>query len=116
MSIAESNNDTSVLRQLGERLARLRIERGWTQAQLAERAGIAKRTLERLEAGEATQLTTLVRVLREFDLLGALDQALPGPAPGPLALARGQGKQRRRAGGKAGEGSADAPWRWGDEE
>ena len=50
-------SDETLLKELGQRIARLRLERNLSQAQLAEQAGISKRTLERLEAGAAaTQL------------------------------------------------------------
>lgn len=40
-----------ILRELGQRLARLRHERGLTQEELAERAGIATSYLSRIEIG-----------------------------------------------------------------
>ena len=49
--------DASVLTELGDRLARLRLQPTLTQAQLAREAGVSKRTLIRLEHGESTQLT-----------------------------------------------------------
>lgn len=40
-----------LLRDVGRRIAELRRERGWTQEQLAERLGISRRYLARLERG-----------------------------------------------------------------
>ena len=63
-------SDEALLQELGQRIARLRLERNLTQAQLAEQAGISKRTLEHLEAGAAAaQLSLFLRVLRQLDLL-----------------------------------------------
>lgn len=59
MNIDEMLSDEAVLAELGQRLARLRVERDYTQAMLAEQAGISKRTLERLEAGPSCQLNSL---------------------------------------------------------
>ena len=39
---------------LGRRIARLRAERGWTQAELAERVGISRVAVSHLEAGLST--------------------------------------------------------------
>ena len=89
--------DAAVLGALGERLARRRLERNLTQAQLAREAGVSLSTVGRLEAGESTQLTNLVRVLRALDLLAHFDELLPAPTPGPLEQLRGGGKPRQRA-------------------
>jgi len=48
--ITKQATDDSVLAELGGRLARIRLDRNLTQAQLAEQAGVSKRTIERLEA------------------------------------------------------------------
>lgn len=37
---------------LGARVRMLRTERGWSQEELAERAGIDRRTIQRIEGGE----------------------------------------------------------------
>lgn len=117
MKIDEMLSDDAVLIELGERIARLRIDRGYTQAMLAEQAGISKRTLERLEAGTSCQLTSLIRVLRELGVIGALEQLLPASRPGPMALLRGKGKQPQRVRpARALQASEpDAEWKWGDE-
>jgi transcriptional regulator with XRE-family HTH domain len=51
MPIQPLRSDVALLQELGQRIARLRLERNLTQPQLAEQAGISKRTLERLESG-----------------------------------------------------------------
>lgn len=54
---------------IGGRLTRIRLERNLTQVQLAVEAGIAKSTVQRLEAGAvATQLSGLIRVCRVLGL------------------------------------------------
>jgi DNA-binding XRE family transcriptional regulator len=73
----------------GEKVGRLRADRGWTQEKLAENADINKRTVERIEAGDATTLTTL-RVVAEAlgvevkELLATTgDQEAKAPPPPP---------------------------------
>ncbi|MCK9249939.1 MAG: helix-turn-helix transcriptional regulator [Solirubrobacteraceae bacterium] len=110
--------------EIGRRLQAARLERNITQADLADRAGISRRSLERLEAGETVRTTALWQTLRALDLLGALDRAIPDPDrnPNPLDLVRTAGRPRRRASrtttGPEGEAGrrGDAGWRWGDEE
>ena len=113
MELSKELTDEAICREIGERLSRRRLEFGLTQAEIARQAGVAKRTLERLEAGGSVQLTTLVRVLRVLDLLSALERALPSAQPRPLELIRKQGKPRQRA-SKRRQGS-EKPWTWADD-
>ena len=117
MKIDDMLSDEAVLIELGQRIARLRVDRGYTQAILAEQAGISKRTLERLEAGASCQLTSVIRVLRELGVIHALEQLLPAARPGPMALLRGKGKQPQRVRPTKAVQAAepDAEWKWGDE-
>ena len=77
MRITGSLTDVAVLTELGARIAGRRIEFQLTQAAVAEQAGIAKRTLERMEAGQTSQLATLIRVLRVLEAASGLDSLIP---------------------------------------
>jgi transcriptional regulator with XRE-family HTH domain len=59
-------------REIGERLATWRRLRGLTAAQVADRAGITRVTLSRLEAG--TGGTSLENTLRVARALGIMDE------------------------------------------
>src|SRR6202789_3998581 len=76
MRITSELTDLAVLHEIGDRLERRRIDAGLTQAQLAEEAGISKRTVERIEAGHSADFVMLVRILRVLNLLEALDQSV----------------------------------------
>jgi transcriptional regulator with XRE-family HTH domain len=107
--------DEGVLRELGGRLARARLEKNLTQIQLAEQAGISKSTLQRLEAGEvATQLSGFVRVCRALGLIERFDSLLPEAVPGPMAQLKKRGKARQRAGRKR-VAAAPRKWKWGEQ-
>jgi transcriptional regulator with XRE-family HTH domain len=119
-------SDDAVLAELGQRLSRYRIDAGLTQQALAEKAGISKSTLERMEAGGASQLPNLIRVLRALDMLSMLDVAIPPPIPRPMELLRHQRKipqrvrtrHQHQADTRAEEDqdmSAVSRWIWGDE-
>jgi len=95
-----TKSDEAVLAALGERLARRRLRRDLTQQQLADEAGVSRRTVVRLEAGESTQLTNLVRVLRVLGLIEDLAALAPEPGPSPLEQLRNRGRERKRASGK----------------
>jgi putative transcriptional regulator len=119
MRIDPQNSDETILRELGQRLARTRLERNLSQQRLAHEAGVSKATVERLEAGEPLKSTSLIRVLRVLGLLASLDQLVPEPLPSPVERLRLQGRQRQRArdGGRQESPQGEVgPWRWGDEE
>jgi hypothetical protein len=116
MDIDKNTSDQAALNELGQRLARHRLDRNLTQAALAEEAGVSKRTLLRIEAGESTQLANLIRVLRALGLLEALNAAIPQPVPSPIEQLRSQNAERRRATPQAKPAADDTPWSWGKEE
>ena len=117
MKIEASFSDSAVLEELGERLARTRLERNLSQERLATEAGLSKATVERLEAGEPVKSTSLIRILRALGQLEALDQWLPEPLPSPIERIHLQGRRRRRARSSRGKPGTEekGPWRWGDE-
>jgi transcriptional regulator with XRE-family HTH domain len=117
MLIQDNTPDDLVLRELGERLARTRLEKNLSQAGLAKEAGVSKRTVERVEAGEAVKSNSLIRVLRGLGQLEVLDRLVPEPLPSPVERLRLQGRRRQRAGAPrtASASTPTEPWRWGDE-
>jgi transcriptional regulator with XRE-family HTH domain len=115
MKIESQLTDGGVLRELGERLERVRLDQNLTQAALAEQAGVSKRTLERLESGEvATQLSGFLRVCRTLGLLDRFDALVPEPLPSPIAQLKLQGKTRRRASGRKVAAGAPGKWTWAE--
>lgn len=112
--------DIAVLRELGARLERRRIDAGLTQARLAEEAGVSKRTLERIETGDSTDFRLLVRVLRTLKLTEGLENLIPDLPQSPIALAKQRGrtpkrvKPPRRKAGRASTQKPPAPWKWGE--
>ena len=118
MQITSELTDQAVLQEIGERLERRRIDAGLTQAQLAEEAGVSKRTVERIAAGHSTDFVLLLRVLRVLKRLDALDQLVSDLPHSPLALLQGRGRTRKRVGhsrqptGGAAEPTPAAPWKW----
>jgi len=115
MELQSSLSDAAVLEEVGTRLEAIRLSRNQTQAQLAEQAGVSKRTIERLESGAvAVQLSGFVRVCRALELLDRFDAFLPEPPISPIALLKLRGRQRRRASGKPAPALAPKAWTWGD--
>jgi transcriptional regulator with XRE-family HTH domain len=118
MKITSELTDQAVLHEVGERLERRRIDAGLTQAQLADEAGISKRTVERIEAGHSTDFVMLLRVLRVLKLLETLDQLVSDLPQSPLVLLKGRGRARkrvrhpRRAPDRSAAPKPVPPWKW----
>jgi putative transcriptional regulator len=119
MKVDSYLTDEAVLSELGARLERTRLERNLAQRELGEQAGVERKAVQRIEAGESVKLASFIRVLRALGLLDALDRLVPEPVPSPIELLKLQGKQRKRASGKRGKRAPQQdlaePWRWGDE-
>jgi transcriptional regulator with XRE-family HTH domain len=115
MKISECLTDDAILAEIGTRIARRRLDLGLTQAQLAEQAGVAKRTLERVEAGASAQLSGMIRLFRVLDLLPGLDHMLPEGDARPMDLLLRNGRPRQRASSRRRKARSQTPWTWGDD-
>jgi putative transcriptional regulator len=92
-------SDQAVLEELGRRVQIHRLNMNLTQAAVAEKAGVSRRALQKLESGESCTLLVLIRILRALGRLDALDAFLPEPGLSPLQLAKLKGRERKRASG-----------------
>ena len=136
MKDQQTATDEFLLREIGAKLARVRLEKDMTQAQLAEQAGISLRTLSRIERGSgASVMSAFIRVCRALGLGGRFMDIVPDPVPSPMEQLKMQGRQRRRASGRLHKANQpglytqheddgrfrvaeDPPasnWKWGDE-
>lgn len=112
MPIDKTMSDAAILAELGTRLARRRIDMQLTQADLAREAGIAKRTVERIEAGASAQMASMIRIFRVLDMIPEMDQFIPRAGPRPMELIKNKGKQRQRASSGRKDGGRGEPWTW----
>ncbi|NBK23811.1 MAG: XRE family transcriptional regulator [Spirochaetia bacterium] len=118
MKLHEQLSDEAVLKELGSRLSRLRIESELTQEELAEESGVSKSTVVRLESGMPVQTTTLIRVLRTLHLLSSLDALIIAESIRPMETLLTQGKKRHRVRKPTvnTESKPKKPFTWGDEQ
>ena len=116
MNIQENLTDDVIVQELGRRLARLRLDKNLTQAQLAHEAGVGVRTVQRLEAGTAApQLTMFIRICRALGITDHFNLLIPEPIPSPMQQLKMRGKLRQRASGQSTAVAEDpGPWTWAD--
>ena len=115
MKISKLMADDAILLEVGGRIARSRVDQQLTQAELAEQAGVSKRTVERVESGASVQFTTIIRILRVLELLQGVEGMVAEPVARPMELLKNSGKQRRRASSTGRVKEQAEPWSWGDE-
>jgi len=83
-----TRRDPELLRAVGQRLAELRRQRGFTQEALAEQVGIQPHGLSRIEQGHRSpSLSTLAHLAEALDVtvgeLLAVEQEVPDPTVSP---------------------------------
>lgn len=97
-----SLSDMAMLKELGERVRRHRLNLDVTQEALAVQAGVGRSVIQKIEQGETCRLDRWLHVLRALGVLDQLDAFLPDPGISPLQLARLRDRERQRASGKRG--------------
>jgi transcriptional regulator with XRE-family HTH domain len=100
-------NPVTLAREVGQRLKRLRLAKGWTQEELAERSGVAVSTLKLLEAKGSGSFQRLIKVAvalgADADLRGLFNQAGAMPSIEAVKMSERQRAPRRaRKGGDDG--------------
>lgn len=105
--------DDSLLAELGDRLRATRILAELSQAELAEQAGISRRTVAKIESGEPVTTLSLMRAMRELGLLEDLDTILPEDRLTPVEVVENKRRRRQRVSRKRGEVKR-GDWTWGD--
>lgn len=86
-----------MLRELGYRIERLRLQRNQSLVDLAKAAGVGTATLQRLETGKNANLKTVIQVLRAMNRLGDLDNIIPEVEVSPFEISDARRTPRRRA-------------------
>ena len=101
-------------KEFGHRLKQRRLELNLSQAEVAEKSGLGRRTITAIENGEGSTLTTVIALLRALQALHHFEQFLPDPGPSPLMLAKLQEAPRKYA-SKPRKPIPTTEWKWGDE-
>jgi len=115
MRIEVPLSDTAILEELGKRLLRHRLNQNLTQQDLADEAGTGVNTVYRLEQGQSTQLSNLIRILRALGLVSNFDALVPESPPSPIDQAKLKKDERKRASQRREEDGSSTSWKWKDE-
>jgi len=87
-------------RMLAGRVKALRLDRGWTQEDLAERAGLALATYRRFERTGQISLERLLRLAVVLDAHSGVDELFRLPPARSLAELEQRGDRRDRKRGR----------------
>jgi transcriptional regulator with XRE-family HTH domain len=88
MNVVDDSSDSALLKEIGRRIAYLRINARLKQEELAEKAGLSRYALSRLENGAGgIRLDSFLSVLRCLNVLNKLSLVLPPPTLTPIQIA-----------------------------
>lgn len=96
----QTNSPLALAEELGERLKQARLNKNFTQLEVAEHAGVSRRTVINAEKGKAT-LEVFVAIMIVLNLTEQLNLFLPPQPISPIQLAKLKGEKRQRASGRA---------------
>lgn len=103
----------AILTELGQRIRRERLNLDITRKDLAQRAGISVKTIQKIEGGENSSMQSWLALFRALGILERFDALLPDVGPSPVQLARSRGKERQRASGRhASDTDEPGDWQW----
>ncbi|YCM43282.1 helix-turn-helix transcriptional regulator [Verrucomicrobiaceae bacterium 227] len=104
---------------IGKRLKEHRLRRNLNQTELAESAGLARRTITSVENGNGCTLSTLIRLVRALHIEHALVELLKPLPLSPNAIREAQKlaePTRKYASKPRKKTPGTTEWVWGDEQ
>ena len=96
MNRIEDLSNADLLKEVGRRIANLRITARMTQGELAAKAGLSRYALSRLENGAGgIRLDSFLSVLRCLNALNRLSALLPESTLTPIQVAEMEGRAKK---------------------
>ncbi len=94
-----ASTDRAILKAIGAKIRKIRLNMDITQAKLAQDANISLSVVQKIERGESCNLSNLIRVLRMLHSLEMLEQFFTEDPISPVLLAKllKQTKKKQRA-------------------
>ena len=93
-----AKSDLEIVMEICQTVKQMRINKNISQQEIAERSGLDRTTISRMESGRSVSLLTLVQVLRALDKLEVLNVFKAYQIESPIKLLKEEEKKRKRAG------------------
>lgn len=109
MKITGYESEWAILKELGNRIKQRRIALNITQAELAKRCGISMSTEVRIENGEDSKISNLIKLMTALGVVENVDVLIPEEQLDYKAIYEGKTSRKRvRTSNK----KVDAAWVW----
>lgn len=112
MKITQFDSEKAILQEFGNRIKQYRVSLNITQSQLARKCGLSVTTLMRIENGEDTKWSNIIKILSEIKLLDNLDILIPEPQLDYKAMFEEKTIRKRARPDKQ---KNDNNWVWGED-
>ncbi len=86
-----------ILKEIGQRIKRKRLNKNMSQDDLASRAGLSRRTISLAESNGCVGFKVIICILRVLKSLENLDLLFPEKSLSPIQLLKLKGSVRKRA-------------------
>ncbi len=83
--------------EIGQRIKMMRLKKNMTQDKLARKSGLSRVAISRIERGQGSTLSSLVKILRALNLLQNIEELTPPRQLSPLEILRHSESLRKRA-------------------
>lgn len=114
MRIYGTETTTTLTEEIGKRFRGMRVRSAMTQKELADRAGVPKAVITRIENGLPIRLDSMLELMRALGCLGNLEVLLPEDEPTAGEMLKGK-TPRMRVRHSERDGTKKGDWKWGDE-
>lgn len=105
-------NSQEYIKELGQKLKTYRIMNEMSQQDLEDKSGVSKRSISRLEQGEAVQVDNLFKILLALGLGDNIELLIPDQTKRPSYYLEKPEDKPKRVRKKTGKND----FKWGDEE
>lgn len=112
MKINSYENENTIMKELGERIRQYRIALNFTQAELANRCGISESTEKRIENGEDSKISNIIKIMMQLGIAENFNMLIPEQQPSYKALFEKK-PNRKRATSK--NNKLKSSWIWGED-
>ncbi len=108
----ENKDFNEYIGELGKKIKTYRIMKDMSQQDLADKTGVSKRSISRLEQGESVQVDNLFKILLALGLGENIDLLVPDQTKRPSYYLEKEDNKPRRVRKK----SEKNTFKWGDEQ